>query len=65
MDWIVIMIFSLVGLIMGLLSIKGFTQKIRTVSLVAFCNSDNSCSFQEYRLIKLFSMDFWSGLRGV
>ena len=28
MDWIVIMIFSVVGLIMGLLSIKGFTQKI-------------------------------------
>lgn len=28
MDWTVIIIFSAVGLIMGLLSVKGFTQKL-------------------------------------
>jgi hypothetical protein len=28
MDWTVIMIFSAIGLIMGLLSVRGFTQKL-------------------------------------
>lgn len=36
MNWIVIMLLSLFGIIMGVLSIKGFTQKIEPVLWLLF-----------------------------